>query len=53
MNIQGYDSIDTVLGRGSQALTPSAFEAAANETNAIILDTRMPKYLLKDLCQTQ
>ena len=47
MNIQGYDSIDTVLGRGSQALTPSAFEAAANETNAIILDTRMPEIFAK------
>lgn len=40
MNIQGYDSITEVLHRGSQALSPEAFEAAANETNALILDTR-------------
>jgi glyoxylase-like metal-dependent hydrolase (beta-lactamase superfamily II)/rhodanese-related sulfurtransferase len=40
MNIQGYDSIDDVLARGQHALSPDAFEAAANETNALILDTR-------------
>ncbi len=40
MNIKGYDSIDTVIERGSHAMSPEAFEAAANETGAIILDTR-------------
>ncbi len=40
MNIQGYDSIDDVLKRGTQALSPEAFETAANETGALILDTR-------------
>ncbi|MEN9696603.1 MAG: hypothetical protein RLZ56_24 [Bacteroidota bacterium] len=40
MNIQGYDSIDEVLARGQHALSPADFEAAANETNALILDTR-------------
>lgn len=40
MNIQGYESIDKVLERGQQALSPAAFEAAANETSALILDTR-------------
>ena len=40
MNIQGYDSIDKVLARGQHALSPEAFEAAANETSALILDTR-------------
>src|SRR5690606_14818499 len=40
MNIQGYDSIDEVLDRGLRALSPAAFEAAANETDAILLDTR-------------
>lgn len=40
MNIKGYDSIDTVIERGQHALSPEAFEAAANETGAIILDTR-------------
>ena len=40
MNIQGYDSIEEVLKRGTQALSPEAFETAANETGALILDTR-------------
>src|SRR5690606_33992873 len=40
MNIQGYESIDKVLERGQHALSPDAFEAAANETGALILDTR-------------
>ncbi|MDZ4070606.1 MAG: MBL fold metallo-hydrolase [Sediminibacterium sp.] len=43
MNIHGYDSIDTVLERGQHALSPEAFEAAANETGALILDTRDPQ----------
>jgi rhodanese-related sulfurtransferase len=43
MNIQGYDSIDDVLKRGQQAMSPAAFEAAANETSAVILDTRDPQ----------
>lgn len=40
MNIEGYDSIEEVLKRGTQALSADAFEAAANETSALILDTR-------------
>lgn len=40
MNIQGYDSIDEVLARGVKPLSPAEFEAVANETGALILDTR-------------
>jgi rhodanese-related sulfurtransferase len=40
MNIHGYDSIEEVLKRGTQELSPEAFETAANETGALILDTR-------------
>lgn len=43
LNIQGYDSIDEVLKRGQQALTPNAFDTAATETNALVLDTRDPQ----------
>jgi rhodanese-related sulfurtransferase len=43
MNKQGYDSIDDVMERGTRALSPAAFEAAANETSALILDTRKPE----------
>lgn len=47
MNIEGYDSIADVLNRGTQALSPEAFEAAANETSALILDTRKPQDFAK------
>lgn len=40
MNKKGYESIDTVHERASKALSPRAFEAAANETDALIIDTR-------------
>ena len=40
MNIKGYESIDEVLHKGTQALSPEAFETAANETDALLLDTR-------------
>lgn len=40
MNIKGYESIDKVLNKGTQALSPEAFETAANETDALLLDTR-------------
>lgn len=43
LNIQGYESIDKVLERGQHALSPEAFEAAANETGALVLDTRAPQ----------
>lgn len=42
LNKMGYESIDRVIRRGEQALTPGAFEALANETGALILDTRDP-----------
>lgn len=40
MNIKGYESIDKILDQGTQALSPEAFEIAANETGALLLDTR-------------
>ncbi|WP_420321199.1 MBL fold metallo-hydrolase [Flagellimonas sp.] len=40
MNKEGYEDIDTVLERGTQALSPDAFETAANETGAVVLDVR-------------
>ena len=40
MNIKGYDSLDTVMDRAKTALSPEAFEAVANETGALMLDTR-------------
>lgn len=40
MNIQGYESLDTVIERASRPLSPEAFELVANETQALLLDTR-------------
>lgn len=40
LNKKGYDSIDEVMARGTQALSPAAFETLANGTSALILDTR-------------
>ena len=40
MNKEGYASIDDVLKKGQIALSPDAFEAAANETGAVMLDVR-------------
>lgn len=40
MNKEGYEDIADVLNRGTTALSPEAFETAANETGAIILDVR-------------
>ncbi|WP_340066779.1 MBL fold metallo-hydrolase [Ascidiimonas aurantiaca] len=40
MNIKGYESLDTIIERGTRPLSAEAFEAAANETRALMLDTR-------------
>lgn len=47
MNRDGYESIDDVLERGDQALSAEAFEAKANNTGALILDTRDPSEFAK------
>jgi glyoxylase-like metal-dependent hydrolase (beta-lactamase superfamily II)/rhodanese-related sulfurtransferase len=47
MNIKGYDSIDTVMERGLKAFTPTEFEVVANETRALVLDTRDPQVFAK------
>ena len=40
MNKKGYESFETVLNNGMKALTAAEFEAAAENTEALILDTR-------------
>ena len=40
LNIKGYESLDTVMDRGRQALDPVGFEVLANETSSLVLDTR-------------
>ena len=40
MNKKGYESFETVLNNGMRALSADEFEAAAENTEALILDTR-------------
>lgn len=40
LNIKGYKSLDSVLEQGTKALTVEEFELVANETDALIIDTR-------------
>lgn len=47
LNKQGYESINEVLKKGTHPLGVEAFEAAANETDALILDTRDPQVFAK------
>lgn len=47
MNKTGYESIETVMERGVVALNPAEFEAAANETGALILDVRPKEDFVK------
>lgn len=40
LNKMGYESLDMVIERGDEALSPKDFEAAANAEDALILDVR-------------
>jgi glyoxylase-like metal-dependent hydrolase (beta-lactamase superfamily II)/rhodanese-related sulfurtransferase len=40
MNKEGYESIDKVIKSGTQPLSTEEFELIANETGALIIDTR-------------
>jgi glyoxylase-like metal-dependent hydrolase (beta-lactamase superfamily II)/rhodanese-related sulfurtransferase len=40
INIQGYDSLDNVMDKAKNPLTPKEFELVAEETGALIIDTR-------------
>jgi len=44
LNKMGYENIDTVMERGLQAMNAEEFETAANETDAVMLDTRNDKF---------
>ncbi len=47
LNKEGYESIDKVMNQGLRALTPGEFELAANETGALVLDTRAAQQFAK------
>lgn len=40
LNIKGYESLDDVMTKSKTPLNPRAFELLANETRALVLDTR-------------
>lgn len=47
LNKGGYDRIDDVFEKGMVALSPMAFEELANQTGAVVLDTRDPQVFAK------
>ena len=47
MNKGGYESIDEVFEKGLNPLNPKDFEDLANQTDALILDTRDPQVFAK------
>ena len=47
LNKEGYESIDAVMQKGTRALTAEEFDLAANETGALVLDTRSPQDFAK------
>ncbi len=47
INKTGYESIDTVMERGTQSLDPDAFELVANTEGALVLDVRNKEDFVK------
>lgn len=47
MNKMGYENIDTVMERGLKELSADEFETAANETEALMLDSRIDSLFSK------
>ena len=47
LNKMGYENIDTVMERGLQAMNAEEFETAANETDAVMLDSRNDAFFSK------
>jgi len=47
LNKKGYESITEVLKRGTHGLGPDSFEQTANDTGALVLDTRDPQDFAK------
>lgn len=47
MNKEGYEDVSVVIDRSKNALSPDAFELAANESGAVVLDVRDEKEFAK------
>jgi len=48
MNIQGYDSLETVMTKADTPLSPQEFETVANQTDAVVLDVRHENDFVKE-----
>jgi hydroxyacylglutathione hydrolase len=48
MNINGYESLDTIMKKADIGLAPKEFETIANQTEAIILDVRNESEFVKE-----
>lgn len=48
MNIQGYDSLETVMAKADTALSPVAFKAMAGQLEALLLDVRHESEFVKE-----
>ena len=48
LNIQGYQSLDTIIEKGQTAFSAAEFMARANETDAIVLDVRHEDDFVKE-----
>jgi glyoxylase-like metal-dependent hydrolase (beta-lactamase superfamily II)/rhodanese-related sulfurtransferase len=47
MNIQGYDSLDSIMEKGQKAFSVNDFEVVISETKVLILDTRRAEIFAK------
>ena len=47
MNIQGYESLDSIMEKGQKAFSVNDFEVLINETKVLILDTRRAEIFAK------
>ncbi|UUC44020.1 MBL fold metallo-hydrolase [Flavobacterium cerinum] len=48
MNIQGYDSLDTVMAKANSPLSPDEFKTLANQSEALLLDVRHESEFVKE-----
>jgi glyoxylase-like metal-dependent hydrolase (beta-lactamase superfamily II)/rhodanese-related sulfurtransferase len=48
MNIQGYESLDTVIEKGAKQLSAAELKAIAHETGAVVLDVRHENDFVKE-----
>jgi len=48
MNIQGYDSLETVMAKADTPLNPEAFKTVAGQSEALILDVRHESEFVKE-----